>query len=68
MQWEGYFPVNSAPEVSQLQFLTHRLRQPKPSDEPSSTTLSILPREDKDSANNESQPVSGINIREAYQS
>lgn len=53
--------MNSVPEVSQLQFLSHRLRQP------SSTTLSTLPCEDKDSANNESQPVSGINTREAHQ-
>lgn len=67
MQWEGYFPVNSVPEVSQLHLLSHRLRQPKPSDEPSSTTSSILPREDKDPANNESQPIFAINTREAHQ-
>lgn len=68
MQWEGYFPeCISAPEVSQLQFPNHRLRQPKPLDEPSSTTSSILPHEDKDPANNESQAIPGINIREAYQ-
>lgn len=55
--------MNSVSGVSQLQFVSHRLRQPKPSDEPSSATLSILPHEDKDSANNDTSPISGINKR-----